>query len=127
MKTPRRSRREFRLSPVEHLETRALLTMATTAQLPDMSLAAGVAPSPADLDAYFKDPGASPDFAVFDTSLGTIPVLLTPSTTPLTVANFLSHVNKGDYTDTVVHRSVPGFIWQSGGYQLSPTSGISAV
>ena len=85
-----------------------------------MSIAAGAVVAPVNLDYYFKDPNASTDFAIFNTTLGTIPVLLTPKTTPITVANFLNYVNKGDYTNTIVHRSVPGFIWQAGGFQLSP-------
>jgi cyclophilin family peptidyl-prolyl cis-trans isomerase len=41
-------------------------------------------------------------------------------TTPLTVANFLSYVNDPDaldnYDETIVHRAVPGFVIQGGGY-----------
>ena len=69
----------------------------------------------------------SPNFAVFDTTLGTIPVLLTPATTPKTVANFQNYVNKGAYTNSVVHRSVPGFIWQAGGFQLSSKPSITTT
>ena len=38
------------------------------------------------------------------------------SVTPLTVANFLNYVRDGDYDGTVIHRSVPGFVVQGGGY-----------
>ncbi|WZP00856.1 peptidylprolyl isomerase [Isosphaeraceae bacterium EP7] len=128
MKRPERLRRSGRLGPVEHLETRALLTMAVTAPLPDLSIAAGVASAPVALDSYFKDPDATtPSYAVVDTTLGTIPVLLTPKTTPATVANFLNYAGKGAYTDTVVHRSVPGFIWQAGGFQLTSTPKIVPI
>ncbi|MDQ6707464.1 MAG: peptidylprolyl isomerase [Acidobacteriota bacterium] len=54
----------------------------------------------------------------FHTSLGDIDVNLTPDTTPLTVANFLNYVNRGSYNNSIIHRSVPGFIIQGGGYQL---------
>src|SRR3954452_4149192 len=84
MKRPDRDRRSYRLSPVEHLDARALLTMAATAPLPDLDLTTGAAVAPVNLDSYFKDPNATPDFAVFDTTLGTIPVLLSPATTPKT-------------------------------------------
>lgn len=53
------------------------------------------------------------------TSFGDIDVTLFSSVTPLTVANFLNYVNKGSYNNTVFHRSVPGFIIQSGGYILA--------
>ena len=87
-------------------------------------LSPGVAVSPVNLDSYFHDPAASPDLAIFDTTLGTIPVLLTPTTTPLTVANFLNYVSQGAYTNSIVHRSVPGFVWQAGGFQLTSTPSI---
>ncbi|WP_435010311.1 peptidylprolyl isomerase [Tundrisphaera lichenicola] len=127
MKRPERIRRSSRLNPVESLESRGLMTMATLAPLPDLSLTKGVATPPVNLDAYFKDSQPAPNFAIFDTTLGTIPVLLTPQTTPLTVANFQSYVNKGAYNNTIVHRSVPGFIWQAGGFQLTSQPSISAI
>jgi cyclophilin family peptidyl-prolyl cis-trans isomerase len=127
MKRPERLRRSSRLSPVEHLESRALLTMAATAPLPDLNLATGVPAAPVALDTYFKDPDAKANYAIVDTTLGTIPVLLTPGTTPVTVANFLNYAAKGAYTNTVVHRSVPGFIWQAGGFQLTSTPKITEI
>jgi len=57
--------------------------------------------------------------ARFHTNLGDIDVILNPSAAPKTVANFISYVNKGAYTNTVFHRSVPGFIIQGGGFALS--------
>ena len=69
-------------------------------------------------------PTPSPNFAIFNTTLGTIPVLLTPGTTPLTVANFLNYVSQGAYTNSIVHRSVHGFVWQAGGFQLTSTPNI---
>lgn len=98
--------------------------MTATAQLPDVNVVTGAAVSQVNLDSYFHDPDASPDFAIFNTTLGTIPVLLTPATTPLTVANFLTYVSEGAYTNSVVHRSVPGFVWQAGGFQLSSQESI---
>ena len=35
---------------------------------------------------------------------------------PLTVQNFLNYVNDGDYVNTIIHRSVPGFVIQGGGF-----------
>ena len=127
MKTTERSRRSGPSSRLECLETRSLMTIGSTAPLPDISLAAGAASRPVDLDSHFNDPQASPDFAIFNTTLGTIPVLLTPSTTPVTVANFQNYVSKGAYDNTIVHRSVPGFIWQAGGFQLTSASGVASI
>jgi uncharacterized protein (TIGR03437 family) len=55
----------------------------------------------------------------FDTSFGYIDVDLLPNSAPLTVANFLNYVNRGDYNNSFIHRSVPGFIIQGGGYKWS--------
>ncbi len=117
MKKQDRARRARSFGRLEHLETRTLMTIAAAA-MPDLNVAAGAAAT-VSLGSYFNEPNAAPNFAIFDTSLGTIPVLLTPSTTPKTVANFQNYINKGAYTNSVVHRSVPGFIWQAGGFQLS--------
>lgn len=50
------------------------------------------------------------------TSLGAIDIVLYDSAAPRTVANFLSYVNSGAYRATFVHRSIPGFVIQGGGY-----------
>ncbi|WOO41598.1 peptidylprolyl isomerase [Rubellicoccus peritrichatus] len=52
------------------------------------------------------------------TNLGTIPLELTPDRAPKTVENFLNYVFDGDYTDTLFHRSAPGFVIQTGGFAL---------
>jgi cyclophilin family peptidyl-prolyl cis-trans isomerase len=38
--------------------------------------------------------------------------------TPATKANFLNYVNDGDYIDSFIHRSVPGFVIQGGGFRI---------
>ena len=45
-----------------------------------------------------------------------VEVTLAPDKTPVTVDNFLSYVNSGFYKDTPIHRVVPGFVIQGGGY-----------
>ena len=127
MKKPSRTRRPRAVGRLESLETRNLMTIGATTPLPDLSAAVGSAAATIDLGNHFDDPTGTSDFAVFDTSLGTIPVLMTPSTTPKTVANFKNYINKGAYTNSIVHRSVPGFVWQAGGFQISSTSSIAAT
>jgi len=55
------------------------------------------------------------------TTLGVIDIQLFDSTAPGTVANFLAYVNSAAYDNTFIHRSVPGFIIQGGGYTLGST------
>lgn len=55
----------------------------------------------------------------FRTVLGDFQVNLFDQTTPATVSNFLDYVNNGHYTDTVIHRSEPGFVIQGGGFNYS--------
>ena len=52
----------------------------------------------------------------FQTVLGNFQVNLFDETTPITVANFLDYVNNGAYTDSIIHRSVDGFVIQGGGF-----------
>ena len=66
--------------------------------------------------------GCTPDFSgalvyVIETPLGDIPVELYPETAPLTVQNFLAYADGGDYDGALIHRSVPGFVIQGGGYR----------
>ena len=41
---------------------------------------------------------------------------LFPTNAPKTVANFLAYVNDGAYENMLIHRSVPNFVIQTGGY-----------
>ncbi len=52
-----------------------------------------------------------------ETTLGGIDIELYDNQAPITVANFLAYAGRGDYTrNGFIHRSVPGFIVQGGGY-----------
>ena len=80
-----------------------------------------------DLSGHFDDPfttGLVARFELFDSSLGSgvKEVLLFDqpgSGAPLTVQNFLNYVNDGDYINTIIHRSIPGFIVQGGGFTVN--------
>jgi peptidyl-prolyl cis-trans isomerase A (cyclophilin A) len=61
------------------------------------------------------------------TTLGLIDIQLYDTATPLTVANFLQYVNSGAYTNSMIHRSVPGFVIQGGGFIWSDTSPVAAI
>ncbi len=59
---------------------------------------------------------ASATIVQFQTNFGDFDVNLYDKKTPNTVANFLAYVNAGDYSNTVIHRSVTDFIIQGGGF-----------
>jgi uncharacterized protein (TIGR03437 family) len=58
----------------------------------------------------------------FSTNLGNIDVLLLPESAPRTVENFLNYVNRGAYNNSFIHRSVPSFVIQGGGYRFENNS-----
>ena len=57
-----------------------------------------------------------PPQARVTTSMGEFVIVLDPNTAPLTVANFEQYANDGFYDGTLMHRVVPGFVIQGGGY-----------
>lgn len=75
-----------------------------------------------DLRAHFGLPTVTGQVVQIETVAGSFNIELFDDT-PLTKANFLAYVNSGRYTNTIVHRSVPGplptdpkFVIQTGGY-----------
>lgn len=61
------------------------------------------------------------------TSFGEVDIELFDASAPLTVANFLTYVNSGAYDNIFIHRSMPGFVIQSGGYAWDASSGVKQV
>ena len=56
------------------------------------------------------------------TTLGIIDIQLYDTGAPLTVANFLGYARSGAYANSIIHRSVPGFIVQGGGFAWNDTT-----
>jgi cyclophilin family peptidyl-prolyl cis-trans isomerase len=89
-----------------------------------------------ELSTVFSDPDAS-NAVRFGTVLGNIDIVLYGQQKPITVANFLQYVDQGRFfifdatahqtASSFIHRSIPGFIIQGGGYlgtvNPSPTPG----
>jgi len=63
----------------------------------------------------------------FETNFGNFDVNLYDQTTPVTVANFLAYINAGDYSNSIVHRSEPGFVIQGGGFAFANTWPATAI
>jgi cyclophilin family peptidyl-prolyl cis-trans isomerase len=107
---------------IEPLESRKLLSVSISQQITPVTLTAGTNSATVDLSQDFTDPQTTGTFVQFDTSLGKVEVQLFDQQTPLTVANFLQYVNQGLYNNTIIHRSVPDFVVQGGGFTASGTA-----
>jgi peptidyl-prolyl cis-trans isomerase A (cyclophilin A) len=70
---------------------------------------------------------ASATILRFHTNMGDFDINLFDKTTPKTVANFLTYVNASAYANNVVHRSVPGFVIQAGGFRYPGSLPLAAV
>jgi peptidyl-prolyl cis-trans isomerase A (cyclophilin A) len=60
-------------------------------------------------------PAAHPQVRVV-TNMGEFVMELYPDRAPLTVSEFVKYVKEGQYTQTLIHRVVPGFLVQGGGF-----------
>jgi len=119
---------------VDSLEQRQMLAIVTNPgmELPNQTFSQNGGAIVLDLAGRYNDNGITGTLVRFNTSSGFIDVELfdlagsgRTRTTPLTVANFLSYANANRYDNTVMHRAVPGFIVQGGGFAL-PTTNNSA-
>jgi cyclophilin family peptidyl-prolyl cis-trans isomerase len=90
-----------------------------TSQIADFTEYAGAAARSIDLTTAFADTDVSAAVRL-TTVLGPIDLALFGQQKPITVTNFLNYINQGRYFlgngSSFVHRSVAGFIIQSGGY-----------
>lgn len=64
---------------------------------------------------------------VVATTKGNITLELRPDMAPKNVANFLSYLNNGSYTNSIIHRAVPDFLVQGGGYKYNSSGQIDAI
>jgi cyclophilin family peptidyl-prolyl cis-trans isomerase len=100
----------------------ALLAPLVAAPPPaPQSLIAGSSPVSLSLAGLFSDPDVT-SAARLTTDLGNLDFAFYPNSAPLTVANFLAYLNRGDFANTIFHRSVPGFIIQAGAFRADATA-----
>lgn len=104
----------------ERLEQRTLLNATLTSAIAPVTGDPGGSTS-VNLDAHFNDPTIVGTAIEIQTPLGNIPLTLFDSQTPQTVANFQHYISSGEYNNLIIHRSVPGFVVQGGGYTTSGT------
>lgn len=90
-------------------------TPTVTQAFTNRTLTLGGGAATIDLKDHFAVPGLAGQVAQVETVVGTFNVELFDDT-PLTRANFLAYINAGRYANTIVHRSVAGFVIQMGGY-----------
>jgi len=61
-----------------------------------------------------------------DTAQGTMLLEMLPNAAPNSVTNFLNYVSDGDYNSSIIHRSIPSFIVQGGGF-ATPSTTLNSV
>ena len=101
----------------------------------DVTVPVGSAPTVVNLKKVFAAPGESGQMVRFSTTVGNVDVELLDGPAPATVAAFLSYANNtGDngatnysYTDTLIQRSIPGFIVQGGGYYVDSSKSVDQI
>ena len=135
----RRRQRDQRCS-VEPLEPRALLAVTVLEPLVEIPVAAEQAELELATSGYFRlvefgteisgtlvrvDVNQPAGDTAFFMELFDEAGVGRTVTTPKTVANFLKYVDAGLFGDTIIHRSVPGFVVQGGGF-TAPLAPIGA-
>lgn len=61
------------------------------------------------------------------TNVGDFEINLFDEITPITVQNFLNYVSSERYDGTVIHRLLPGFVAQGGGFRFTGQLPLEAV
>lgn len=65
------------------------------------------------------------DTVLIETPQGNIEIELLTEDAPNTVANFLRYIDNGSFTKSFVHRSIPGFVIQGGGFTFDGVNPVN--
>lgn len=99
------------------------LQLETTQSLSDLELTLGAAPVEIDLRDSFDIDGVTGQIVELAFNKGIINIEMLANDAPLNVANFLNYVDDGDYDNSIIHRLIPEFVAQGGGFTAElPTS-----
>lgn len=63
----------------------------------------------------------------YETVLGNVDVRLYDTATPQSVQNFMNYVNDDDWDNTLIHRSISGFVVQGGEFTYTNQDGLNDV
>jgi cyclophilin family peptidyl-prolyl cis-trans isomerase len=121
---------------IERLETRQALAVDVVSGLPDVKAAPGAAPAVISLAGRYDDADVGGTVVRFDVNApapdNRVFVELFDKAapgrsrvTPVTTTNFLKYVDGGHYANTFIHRSVPGFVVQGGGFKVTGTTSVT--
>lgn len=109
---------------LDHFEDRRMLTVTATNPVNDFLVFQNSQPTTIRVDDRFDDDAISGQVVQFQSVLGDIFVELFQSSRPITTTNFLRYADNDLYDNTVIHRSVPGFVIQGGGFEFP---GLDAI
>ena len=105
----------YRRASLESLEVRRLLSLTVATPLSDFNAPGGATSGTVDLTNTFTSSDlAGTTIVQMVTSEGNIDLQLYNTQAPITVANFLSYVNSGQYNNTLFYRADAGFVIQTG-------------
>lgn len=120
----------------ESLESRRLFAVRVVAPLPDVAVLSGAPAATIALVGRFDDTDVGGTVVRFDVNSpapnNRVYVELFDRVSPgrsrvaaVTTTNFLRYVDGGHYANTFIHRSVPGFVVQGGGFIVTGTTSFA--
>jgi cyclophilin family peptidyl-prolyl cis-trans isomerase len=99
--------------------------------IPNQMMDQGGSAMKLDLTQFFKDPDVSSPAVKIDVKIAgntkQIYFGLLKEAAPLTSSNFVAYIEAGHFAENFIHRSVPGFIIQGGGFRFSQVQTIQDV
>ena len=102
--------------PMEPLESRLMFHLEPAAPIAGTFANPGGAATVVNLLGAFDNEEIDGTIVRLATTSGDIDLEMFDSQAPANVANYLNYVNSGRYNGTIIHRSIPTFVIQGGGF-----------